>query len=153
MSGGQHLGVTAYIRTRLSKESGEDGHLRQKHQSRYQPHTEGVYHSLRHHRTQGLGERNAIVFREDTATGHFSHTGNHQIGSVRYEDGIDTMRGSGIFTQGFQCQLPSPSAEQVGKDTEHQRNGYPPIVHASRQHLSHPLEIEVPIDPNENEST
>ena len=105
MSGGQHLGITAYIRTRLGKKSGEDGHLRQEHQSRYQPHTEGVYHSLRHHRTQGLGERNAIVLGENTATGHFSHTGNHQIGSVRYEDGIDTMRGSGILVQGSNNSL------------------------------------------------
>ena len=152
MAGSEHFGISADIGARFSKEGGKDRHLQQKHQARNQPHTEGIYHSLGNDRTQGLGERNTIVLGEDTATGHLPYPGNDQIGGIGDEDGIHAMGRLGIFAQGFQCQLPSPSTKQVGKHTEHQRKSHPTVIHSISQHFSHPLEIEVTIDPKENKS-
>lgn len=52
---------------------------------RNQQNAKRIYQPLRHHRPQGLCKGNIIIFGKYSTTRNLSHTGQYQIGGIRYK--------------------------------------------------------------------
>ena len=95
---------------RLLEKTEKDRHLRQKSNPRNQQNAKRIYQPLRHHRPQGLCKGNIIIFGKYSTTRNLSHTGQYQIGGIRYKNGINAIACFGMSIQRLQSLLPTPAS-------------------------------------------
>ena len=99
--------------TRFLKETEKHRHLSQKGKSRNQKNTQGVHQPLGDHSSQRFGKRYIIILSQNTATRHFTHTRQYQIGSIGNENGVHAIAPFRISPQRFQRLSPAPPAKHM----------------------------------------
>ncbi len=97
-----------------------------------------------------FGKRNAVPSLQYGTSGKFTRSGDDETQGITEEYGVDAYAAARLFANGLQRLLPSPSSEELCRDTEGERQQHPGPAHLVEQYLLHLLEIESAIHPIED---
>ena len=139
-----------HTRARLVEEVQEDGNLHQEHQSCDEQYEQRVDGSLGYHGAQCFRKRNAVPSLQHGTSCKFTRAGDDEAQGIREEYGVDAYAAARLLADGFQRLLPSPSSEELRRDTEGERQQHPGPAHLVEQYLLHLLEVESAIHPIED---
>ena len=104
--------------SRLTEEGAEYTHLEQQYQSGVEHHDQRVYSPFRHHRSQCLRERDALIALQYATPGELTDAGYHQRGCIAQEYAIGHYRcprleSLSALVQRLQRLPPPPGTEQL----------------------------------------
>ena len=134
----------AEVAARLGKEGVEDVYVEQQGCPDDEQDAERVDEPFGDHCSQGFGERDSVILREDAATRDLSQSGDNHVAGIGHEDGIDTVVHPGMFPHRFQRLPPPPSAQHMAQDTEKERDCHPEPVEVP-QVIAHTGKVKVTV--------
>ena len=149
--GGEEMDQRRDLGARLAEKGDEDGKLEQQGGTRDEQDAEGIDQAFGDHRAQRLGEGNTVVARKDTATRHLAHAGNDKARGIGQIDGIDQMGPTRTAAQGLERLTPAQGPLHMAPHAEEERKGHPLPADAVAQHADGLREVEIAIDPIEDE--
>ena len=137
-------------RTGAGEEDVEDANLEYQRQTCDEHHQQRVDHALGHHRTQGLGERHAVVALQHRAARELADARHDERRGVAQEYGIHRHALPRVLSRGLQGLPPAPAADCLRQDAEGERQQHPRPVHVVEQHLLDLREVKIAIHPIKN---